>query len=150
MDKEYEKGAYDNIVLDIFLHDEEGFRHFIRMNYEQFIDVTEMIAPIVSKTDTVMRKAICPKQRLAWTLRFLATGESFRSLEYQFRVSRKFVSYIIDEVCKAIVTVLAETYLKFPSCQKNWKNIQKSLMRSLGVISGHSTIITEAQTQLSL
>ena len=65
MDKEYEKGAYNNIVLDIFLHDEEGFRHFMRMNYEQFIDVTEMIAPIVSKTDTVMRKAICPRQRLA-------------------------------------------------------------------------------------
>ena len=66
-----------------------------------------MIAPIVSKTDTVTSKAICPKQRLARTLRFLATGESFCSLEYQFRISRKAVSCIIDEVCKAIVTVLA-------------------------------------------
>ena len=33
-----EKGAYNNIVLDIFLYDEEGFCHFMRMNYEQFID----------------------------------------------------------------------------------------------------------------
>ena len=81
MDKGWdEKGAYNNIVLDLFLHDEEGFRHFMHMNYEQFIELTEMIAPIVSKTDIVMRKAICPKQRLALTLRFLATEESFRSL----------------------------------------------------------------------
>ena len=89
-----EKGAYNNIVSDLFLHDEEGFRRFMRMNYEKFIELTEMITPIVSKMDTVMRKAICPKQRLALTLRFLVTGESFRSLEYQFRISRKAVSYI--------------------------------------------------------
>ena len=80
-----EKGAYNNIVLNLSLHDEEGFRRFVHMNYEQFIELTEMITPIVSKTDTVMRKAICPKHRLALTLRFLATGESFHSLEYQFQ-----------------------------------------------------------------
>ena len=56
----------------------------MRMNYEQFIDLTEMIAPIVSKTDKVVKKAVFPNQRLELTLRFLATLESFRSLEYQF------------------------------------------------------------------
>ena len=85
-----------------------------------------MITPIVSKTDIVIRKAICPKHRLALILRFLTTGESFHSLKYQFRISRKAISYIIDEVCKAIVTVLAGTYLKFPSCQEDWKNIEKN------------------------
>ena len=49
----------------------------MRMNYEQFIELTEMIAHIVSKTSPAMRKAICHKQRLALTLRFLATRESF-------------------------------------------------------------------------
>ena len=43
-----EKGAYNDIVLDLFLHDEEWFRQFMRMNYEQFIELTEMIAPIIS------------------------------------------------------------------------------------------------------
>ena len=72
-----------------------------------------------------MRKTICPKQRFALTLRFLATGGSFRSLEHQFWISIKTISYIIDEVCKAIVTVLAGTYLKFPSYQADWDNIKK-------------------------
>ena len=62
------KDAYNNIVLDLFLHHEEGFRRFMRMNHEQFIELTEIIAPIVSKTDTVMREVICPKQRLTLTL----------------------------------------------------------------------------------
>ena len=43
-----EKGSYNNIVLDLFLHVEEEFRRFMRMNYEQFIDLTQMIAPIFS------------------------------------------------------------------------------------------------------
>ena len=85
------------------------------MNYEPFIRLTKMITSIVSKTDTVMRKRIWCKQILSLTFRFRATGERFRLLEYQFRISKKTVSYIIDEVCKAIVTLLAGTYLKFPS-----------------------------------
>ena len=80
--------------------------------------------------DTVMRNVIYPKQRHALILKFLTTGESFYSLEYQFRISRKAISYIIDEVCKAIVTRLAETYLKFQSCQEDWRNIEKISKRN--------------------
>ena len=46
-----EKGAYNNIVLDLFLYDEEGFHRFVYMNYKQFLELTEMKAPIVSKAD---------------------------------------------------------------------------------------------------
>ena len=35
-----EKGSYNNIVLDLFLHVEEEFHRFMLMNYEQFIDLT--------------------------------------------------------------------------------------------------------------
>ena len=118
-----EKVTYNNIVLDLFLHDEEGFRCFIRMNYEQFIELTEIIAPIVSKMDTE-GKQYAPKTCI--TLRFLATRESARSLEYSFWISRKAVSYIIDEVCKAVVTALAGAWLKCPSCQEDWKNVEKN------------------------
>ena len=46
-----EKFPYNNTVLDLFLHDEEGFRRFRCMNYEHFIGLTEMISLIVSKID---------------------------------------------------------------------------------------------------
>ena len=90
-----------------------------------------------------MRNAIWPKQRLALTLRFLATGESIRSLEYQFLIIRKAISYIIDEVCRAI-EVLAGTYLKCPSCQEDWRNIEK--MRNGG---GGGLGVVEPPTKFS-
>ena len=46
-----EKGTYNNTVLDLFLHDVEGFHRFLCMNYEQIIELTEIIAPNFSKTD---------------------------------------------------------------------------------------------------
>ena len=96
-----------------------------------------------------MKKAVCPNQRLALTLRFLATLETFRSLEYQFWISRKAASYIINEVCKAIVTELAGTYLKLPSCQKDWKNIDKKFKETwkfpvgIGTVDGKHIEIIE-------
>ena len=52
-------------------------------------------------------------------------------MEYQFRIIGKAILYIIDEVCKAIVTVLAGTYLKFPSCYEDWKNTEKKFIEKL-------------------
>lgn len=42
-----------------------------------------------------MRKPVPPSQILAVTLRFLATGESYASLEYQFRISKSLLSNMI-------------------------------------------------------
>ena len=46
----------------------------------------------------MMRTPISPGERLAVTLRYLATGETFSSLESQFRISRTAISEIIFEV----------------------------------------------------
>ena len=82
-----------------------------------------------------MRKAICPKQRLALTLRFLATGESFHSLEYQFRISREAISYIIDEVCKAIVDSACWNLLKISIMLKGLDKYRKYFQREIGFLS---------------
>ena len=53
-----------------------------------------------------MNKPIHAEERLAITLRFLAAGESYKSLMYQFGVHGKTIAKIITEVCKAIYKVL--------------------------------------------
>ena len=124
--KEHEtKGAFNNIFHDLSLNDQEGFRQFMRMNYEQFIEICNYVSPLIIKEDTNMRKSISPKKRLALTLRFLATGESFRSLEYQFRINRKAISYIVEDVCVALISTLSSKYLKFPSSPEEWLAIEK-------------------------
>jgi len=41
---------------------------------DAFNELLEIILPMNTKQDTVMRKSISPTERLATTLRFLATG----------------------------------------------------------------------------
>lgn len=64
--------------------------------------------PIIKKQDTNMRKAIPIQDRLAVTLRFLATGDSFTSLSYLFKFSNQIISNIVHEVCYALIHELKD------------------------------------------
>ena len=85
---------------------------------------------------------ISPSERLALTIRFLATGESYSSLSYQFRISQSAISYIIQEVCKAIFKLLGPLYMKVPSTEEEWLAIAKHFEQrwqfpnALGAVNG--------------
>lgn len=81
---------------------------------------------LIARRDTNMREAIPPGERLALTLRFLATGESYSSLQYQFRISVSAVALIVPEVCQAIYDALKEEYLHFPDKEEEWLAIADS------------------------
>lgn len=59
-----------------------------------------------------MRKCIPPIQRLSLTLRYLATGESYRSLSFTTRVPACTLSRIIPETVRVIYELLKDEYLK--------------------------------------
>ena len=75
-----------------------------------------MIGPKIVKQDTKFRAAITIQERLAVTLRFLATGDSYLSLKYLFKMSRHSIGYIIPEVCKAIIGLLEENIKVSTNC----------------------------------
>ena len=52
-----------------------SYQNFLRMNATAFEELLSSIASKITFQDTVMRQAISPAERLAITLRFLATGE---------------------------------------------------------------------------
>lgn len=72
------------------------------MSATDFEYLIQKIGPIICKTDTNMRKCIPVQERLAVTLRFLATGDSFKSLSYLFKFSSQTVSRCVQDVCKAL------------------------------------------------
>jgi hypothetical protein len=65
------------------------FRTFCRMSY------SDLVGPRISKKDTSFRKAIPVAERLAVTLRFLASGDSFTSLSFLCKMSKETISIII-------------------------------------------------------
>ena len=68
-------GAYNNLMREISLEDPQQFRIFLRMTTDSLEEILRLVGPLISKKDATMREAISAKERLAVTLRFLATGK---------------------------------------------------------------------------
>lgn len=71
----------------------------MRMPYEKFCKLAEVVSESIAKQNTIMGMAIPSRERLALTLPFLVSGESFESLSFQFRIGKTTVGNIVLEVC---------------------------------------------------
>lgn len=60
------------------------------------------------------------ESRFMLTLSFLARGETYISLYFQFRFSRAAISNIVKQVSKTISRNMQPIYLKVPSTAKEW------------------------------
>lgn len=99
-------------------NDDYLFKNFTRMSQIDYNILLDMIRPLITKRDTVMREAIPAEIRLAITLRYLATGDSYASLSFLFKVSTQSISKIVPEVAKSICSALKD-YIKV-SLLMNW------------------------------
>ncbi|XP_062576078.1 uncharacterized protein LOC134237961 [Saccostrea cucullata] len=62
-------------------------------------------------------------KKLAITLRYLATGESYTSLMYGFRVPHNTISLLIREVCESIIAEYANEVIACPTTTDEWQQI---------------------------
>ena len=110
-------------------------------------DVTDFENILAKLSDKILPKErldgtypVQADERLALTLRFLATGETFQSLNFQYRISLNAVSCIVKGCCKAIVEQMASNFIKVPSKEAEWLDISKrfeekwNFPRTLGAI----------------
>ncbi|GIY40109.1 protein ALP1-like [Caerostris darwini] len=106
------QGASENLIEEMRLSDTESFFNFLRMTPAQFDHLLTLVGPIISKNNRNYRDSIQAKDRLALTLRFLASGDLMVSLSYQFRIGRSTPS-------SAKWLAIANKYFakwQFPNC----------------------------------
>lgn len=93
------------------------FKKFTRMSTVDFEFLLNKISPLIARQDTQLRTAVAARIRLAITLRYLATGDSFQSLHFLFKVSPQLISTIVPEVCAALNQVL-QTEIQVSLCNE--------------------------------
>ncbi|XP_069766984.1 uncharacterized protein [Narcine bancroftii] len=105
--------------------DVRSFENFLRVDPEMFMKLVAHLTPRIQKQDTNFRKALPPGLKVAITLRFLATGNSYKSLPYGFCVAPNTIVSIVPEVCRAIYDEYHEEAIKCPSTPEEWKEVAK-------------------------
>ncbi|XP_063585209.1 uncharacterized protein LOC134762594 [Penaeus indicus] len=99
------EGAFSILVVRRLHCNEEKFREYFRLTPVLFDYVLNHIRDqLTSRPYNRHRNPISSEEKPCLFLRYLATGESFRSLAFQYRISHSWISVIVREVAEAIVT----------------------------------------------
>ncbi|XP_043197200.1 protein ALP1-like [Amphibalanus amphitrite] len=134
------RGEYATLLREARNHPEEFYRAY-RMMPERFDELLDFVAPRLKKEDTNFRAAIPEAERLAMTLRYLASGMSQQDTARYFRMGKSTVSSIIPEVCNVLWEELVPTEMSAPTTQR-WLDIAEefedrwNFPHCLGAIDG--------------
>nr|CAI5843768.1 unnamed protein product [Callosobruchus analis] len=119
-----ELGEYHRLVQELNEHPDRYHMYF-RMTKDEFNFLHELIKEDIKKQNTQFRRAISTEERLAVCLRFLATGNSFRSMGFSYRLGFSTVREIVIEVCDAIWKNLGPIVLPEPTTDIWMKSAEK-------------------------
>ena len=116
------KGEFNLLLNEMRLHDHDLFFKSFRMSPATFKKLLQMVGPSIQREHTKMRKPISAGERLALTLRYLATGDAQATIARSYRMSPETAGRIIKETCSAIWNNLTD-YIKNPSSTAEWRRI---------------------------
>ena len=135
------QGAYANLMTILRAEDVESFKNFTRLSPQMFADMAHRLNPRLQKYHTWYREPLSVGLKLAITLRYMATGDNYRSLMYLFYVPHNTISVLVKETCQAICDEYSEL-VKNPTTADGWKEIADVYSRrwnfhhALGALDG--------------
>ena len=92
---------------------EQWYENF-RVTGDIFTIILNEIEHNIAKQDTLMRKAVPTRKKLAMTLFYFASTAKFRTVANLFGVSRAFLCNCIKDVCCAIIKNLQRILIYIP------------------------------------
>ena len=154
--RRHQLGAFDNLMIELANEDIPGYRAFQRVAPDLFLELLQMVGPHIEKQATKLRLPISAGARLAITLRFLATGNTYMSHQFEFRVASNTICKFVPETCKAIFRVLAPDYFRYPTKPEEWLEVADGFMQRwqfpncLGALDGKHVNIRPPKNSGSL
>ena len=103
--------------------DVRSFKNFVRMDPGMFNQMVADLTLRLQKTTTNCREPLSVGLKLAIMLKYLATGDSYKSLAYGFWVAPNTIVSIVTEGCQAIYDHYHETVFKCPTTEDEWKEV---------------------------
>ena len=129
-------------MAELKFEDPQAFQQFLRVDVATFADLLSRIEGRITKQTTAFRCPVSPGVKLAFTLRYLATGSCYRDLRYGFRVAHNTMSGHIVDVCCALLDALEEEFVHLPTvdgeCQQVARGLEKKwhFPHTLGALDG--------------
>ena len=108
-------------MAELQSEDAAGFRNYFRMDPPMFQQILARIRARIETIPNNYRRHLPPGMRLAITIRYLASGESYHSLMYAFRVAHNTISGVVRQVCEAIIEEYSLEVLACPSTPEEWQ-----------------------------
>ncbi|XP_066969148.1 uncharacterized protein [Macrobrachium rosenbergii] len=125
LQKRMEQGHHHNLMEELSTEAQDLYKNFTQIDRSLFNKIVEQVTPYIQKKVKFWRKPIEPGLRVAITLRFLATGDSYKSLQYSFWVAHNTISYIVPVTCRVIVAAFGDEELQVPHTPEAWQEVAR-------------------------
>ncbi|KAK0407586.1 hypothetical protein QR680_003481 [Steinernema hermaphroditum] len=132
-------GEYAGLFHEL-REDQKLFKGYTRMTLATFEKLLRLVTPYLEPKKKE-KTGISPEHMLVLTLRYLATGASFRSLHYSFRMGVSTVAKVVKATCRALYMAL-KMYVRFPETSAEWNEVSRAFEEEwnfphvLGAIDG--------------
>lgn len=122
--------AFNVLIVRHLLDDDTKFKEYFRMSPRLFSRIlNEITDDVEGSATTWVKKPISAHEKLCITLRYLATGETFRSLAFQFRAHHTTIGRIVSKRLAAIINHFLNAAMPTPTSQLHRRNIEVFLNR---------------------
>ncbi len=148
-------GQFEQLMVELKVEDPVAFQNFVKLEPAMFQELVDRLTPLITKTDTNCHKALDPGLKLNITLRYLATSDSSKSLQYGFQVVYNTICLLIPYVCQVIVDEYHEEVIKTPTTPQDWMVVVNQISRRwqyhhcLGAIDGKHVAIWKPMKAVS-
>ncbi|KAH8378625.1 hypothetical protein KR009_000376 [Drosophila setifemur] len=122
----------ENLLSELQSRKDECYHlnYFLAITESQFRYLVQKLEPIISQyAPQRKKKSFSAEERLAITLKYLATGEVHSCRNYCFRASKFVINEMIANICLGFYEHLKDQYVTLPKTDDQWRNAAEEMER---------------------